>query len=140
MSSGERKKERRLKRHLRNKYKDEAHKEEAWKNGKLIEENHNGGYYSPEYSLELCDRLYQRLYNAQQLARTMPENSQYLVKSGGSRNGVFIYYFRRYRMKVRDLILHWPPTTEKTEGYNWLKGLIETYWDMPEELINYNGN
>jgi hypothetical protein len=59
VSNKENKKRRRLERHIRNKNKEKAYKEEAWENGKLIEENHNNGPYSPGYTLELGQRLFQ---------------------------------------------------------------------------------
>lgn len=62
MGNRENKKKRRLARHLRNKAKDETHKKEAWEEGKLIEPNHNGGYYPKEYSIELGARLMEKQF------------------------------------------------------------------------------
>ena len=44
-------------------------------------------------------------------------------------------------MKIRDLILHWGPETEKNQIYNYLKGSLEVYWDdldnLPDFLSKY---
>ena len=42
---------------IHNREKDFTYKQEAWNSGKLIEENHNQGPYSPEYTRELTKRL-----------------------------------------------------------------------------------
>ena len=42
----------------KNRVKDKEYKNEAWKKGKLIEENHNNKPYSSPYTLELGTRLY----------------------------------------------------------------------------------
>ena len=51
-------------------------------------------------------------------------------------NDQLIFKFRLYRIKIRDFILHYNPNIPKTQEYNYLKLLIETYWDTPENLIN----
>ena len=127
MSSSKAKKERRKMRHLRNIAKEVAYKKQAWENGKLIEENHNQGPYSPGYTQELAERLYNILKN--------------IVNEEGTTKDKIIYRFRQYKMKIRDLILHWSPETEKNEIYNYLKGSLEVYWDdldnLPDFLSKY---
>lgn len=125
MSSSKRKKERRKMRYERNVQKEVEYKKQAWESGKLIEENHNGGPYSAQYSIELGERLYNIIQNYR---------LQCLSPEGGG-NELFIQKFRLYRKKIRDFILHWNPDTPKTEAYNYLKSAIETYWDCPEKLI-----
>ena len=127
MSSSKAKKERRKMRHLRNIAKEVAYKKQAWENGKLIEENHNQCPYSPGYTQELAERLYNILKN--------------IVNEEGTTKDKIIYRFRQYKMKIRDLILHWSPETEKNQIYNYLKGSLEVYWDdldnLPDFLSKY---
>ena len=129
MSSSKRKKERRRMRYERNVRKEQEYKKAAWESGKLIEENHNGGPYSPGYSIELGDRLFNII---QRYKEQCLENNEV-----GSKNDYFVTKFRLYRMKIRDFILHWNPDTPKTPSYLFLKGAIETYWDCPENLLSY---
>lgn len=110
MSSSKRKKERRKERHERNIKDDITHKAQAWESGRLIEENHNQGPYSETYTAELCERLV-----------------QYVQEEFDKGNGVV--GFRKYKMKIQDLILHWNSLVPKGPGYNWLKTLLEVYWD-----------
>lgn len=114
-------------RHLRNIAKEVAYKKQAWENGKLIEENHNQGPYSSGYTQELAERLYNILKN--------------IVNEEGTTKDKIIYRFRQYKMKIRDLILHWGPETEKNQIYNYLKGSLEVYWDdldnLPDFLSKY---
>lgn len=126
MSSSKRKKERRRMRYERNVRKEIEYKKQAWENGKLIEENHNGGPYSGPYSIELGDRLYNIIQRYK---------DQCLAPDGGG-NERFVMRFRLYRMKIRDFILHYNPDIPKTPAYNYLKSAIETYWDCPENLIS----
>jgi hypothetical protein len=136
MSSSQQKKERREARHQRNIKKELDHKKEAWAEGKLIEENHNNGPYSKKYTEELCDRLCERLIAAHDLAINCKSNNEFLIRASGSRSSMFINFFRRYKNKIKDLILHWSPESPKSMKYNYLKLLIETYWDMPDNLLN----
>lgn len=118
MSSSNRKKERRDLRHNRNIMKEIKHKEEAWNNGKLIEENHNDGPYTEQYTFELCNRLIQRLR----------ENRIKALESDNP-GETFLISFRQYKMKIQDLILHWNDNVLKLGEYSYLKNLLETYWD-----------
>lgn len=126
MSSSKRKKERRRLRYERNVRKEIEHKKAAWESGKLIEENHNNGPYSGNYSIELGERLLSIILNYK---------NQCEAPEGGG-NERFIRLFRLYRIKIRDFIIHFNPDIPKTDAYICLKGAIETYWDSPENLIN----
>lgn len=123
MTSSIQKKQRRYERHCRNRQRDLQHKEGAWKSGKLIEENHNNSEYSPNYTVELCNRLVDILGNYLTYCQNINNNNSFLSK------------FRAYRIKVRDLILHWNSTVSKSNKYNFLKKVIEEYWDNPDDLI-----
>ena len=59
MSSSKRKKERRRMRYERNVRKEIEHKNQAWNDGKLIEENNNQGPYSEQYTIAVSERLFQ---------------------------------------------------------------------------------
>ena len=130
MTSSKRKKERRRMRYLRNVRKEVEYKKEAWENGKLIEENHNNGPYSPGYSVELGNRLYNIIQSYKEQALN---NSELLDDT--QRNEFMLRKFRMYRMKIRDFILHYNPDIPKTEAYEYLKFSIETYWDRPDKLL-----
>lgn len=123
MSNKENKKRRRLERHIRNKNKEKAYKEEAWENGKLIEENHNNGPYSQKYTLELGDRLYNIMKDVRMKMAEQEDKETYAI-----------FRFRSYRKKIQDYILHYNPDVPKTEAYESLKRLIENYWDCPKDL------
>lgn len=105
------KKERRKQRHERNIRKEQEYKKEAWDSGKLIEENHNQGPYSEQYTTDLSKRLL-----------------QYLGQHDKS-DEEFIRGFRMYKGKIQDLILHWNPSVPKDHTYYTLKKLLEVYWD-----------
>jgi hypothetical protein len=53
----------------------------------------------------------------------------------GKRNDYVVFRFRAYRKKIQDYILHYDPSTPKTEAYETLKSLLETYWDEPEKMV-----
>lgn len=118
MAISKAKRARRRERYERNVAKEQAHKKQAWEEGKLIEENYNQGSYTAEYTKELGGRIIEYLANDYS---PVPE--------------LFLYTFRRYKGKIQDLILHWSEECEKDNTYNILKLLLETYWDStPEEL------
>ncbi len=119
------KKERRHQRYLKNVQKEKDHKKEAWERGKLIEENHNGESYSPEYTVELEERL--RTIISGILPQTAGMDSE-------SSAEFILLKFRLYRQKIRDYILHYPRSLPKSETYEYLKRAIETYWDTPDKL------
>lgn len=129
------KKDRRKARHERNKQAEIDYKKGAWESGKLIEENHNSGPYSKDYTEELSKRLVGRLKTAADLAVNAEETNQFLMQANGNRNDMFINFFRRYKNKIRDLILHWSPELNRGSEYYYLKQLLEVYWDSPEVLL-----
>ena len=129
------KKERRLQRHLRNKQKEVDHKKEAWDRGAFIEENHNNGPYSEDYTDKLANRLVDRLIQARNLAISCDVSNEFLIKADSDRNKMFVMYFWKYRKISQDLILHWSPYLERDNRYNTIKNLLETYWDNPDKLI-----
>ena len=122
--SNERKKQRRLERHQRNIRKEREYKESAWENGKLIEENHNGKPYSQQYTKDLEVRLYNIMTGIRLKLSEHPDD----------KSGYAIFRFRAYRKKIQDYILLHNPGEPKTEAYEYLKNLLEYYWDNPEDL------
>lgn len=126
MSSSKRKKERRQQRYERNVQKEVTHKKEAWENGKLIEENHNQGPYSVDYTIAVSERLYKYI---------LQEKERALISETPDVN--FIKGFRKYKMKIQDMILHWNPEVPKTKQYESLKKLLEVYWDDVVANLNF---
>lgn len=108
------KKERRKIRHQRNKEKDTQLKKEGWERGKLILENHSGEDFSPGFTVELRNRLYDYVQERRAKA-TDPYD--------------FLRSFRQYKSKIIQLILKYNPEVEKEEKYYFLKKLLEVYWD-----------
>ena len=111
---------------VKNKEKEKNHKKSAWGKGKLIEENHNNQPYSPEYTTELGTRLYNIL-------RDIKSKSESYVDPE-TKNDYVILRFRMYRKKIQDYILHYNPGEPKTEIYEVLKFILETYWDNPDGM------
>lgn len=114
MSSSKRKKERRHERYLRNIQKEGNHKNSAWTSGKLIEENHNRKFYSPEYTKALSFRLCKYLLNA---------------SNTGDPN-IMLSEFWKYKDWMIGLILKWNPGVQEDDCYRYLKELLEVYWDQ----------
>lgn len=145
MSSSKRKKERRRIRYERNVRKEIEHKNQAWAEGKLIEENHNQGPYSEQYTVALCERLVQYVKQEYDRAYTPGGRSEtYIVPTNPitgqplTDDEIYVRGFRKYKMKIQDLILHWNPSVAKDSGYEWLKKLLETYWD--EVVANHQAD
>lgn len=125
--SRESKKIRKQQRYLKNKKKDEEYKKKAWESGKkLIEENHNNKPYSPNYSEELGKRLYNIFKDIYTKSLEFPEKD---------RNNYVLIRFRAYRKKIQDFILHYNTSLHKTEEYEFLKYLLEVYWDKKDDLL-----
>lgn len=121
------KKIRRKFRHERNAKKDREYKIEAWKSGKLIEENHNSGPYTSDYTIELSERLVQYLLQERDKVINEPEPEKKFTEA-----------FRRYKKKIQTLILHWSPIVSENFNYKFLKELLETYWDEVVTNNNYS--
>ena len=117
------KKQRRLERHQRNIQKEKEYKESAWKEGKLIEENHNNKPYSRVYTEEIGNRLHSIMIDIKSKLINQEDKSNYAI-----------FRFRSYRKKIQDYILLYCPDLEKTKTYEYLKNLLECYWDYPENL------
>lgn len=120
MSISKKSKERRKARHERNARRDKEHKTQAWDSGRLIEENHNSGPYSQDYTDALATRLVQYLSEGSK-GRTPEE---------------FVKVFWMYKAKIQDLILYWNPSQPQDQRYEFLKTILEVYWD--EVLENKN--
>ena len=118
MSSSKKKEERRRMRYERNVRKEIEHKNRAWNDGKLIEENHNQGPYSEQYTIAVSERLFQ--YVNQERDRSLQTETP---------AEEYIRGFRKYKMKIQDMILHWNPAVPKTPQYEYLKTTLEIYWD-----------
>ena len=119
MGIGNRKKERRKLRKERNIAKEVKHKQEAWDSGKLIEENHNQGPYSEQYTKDLAERLWSRVIEALETQDTEK----------------FITTYQGIKAKIRDLIIYWnPEVPENTRVYQVLKLSLELYWDKDPEI------
>lgn len=125
MSSSKKKKERQRLRYEKNVQKETEHKKYAWDNGKLIEENHNQGPYSENYTIALSQRLVQYISQERERSLQTETPAQEYVRG-----------FRKYKIKIQDLILHWNPLIPRGIEYNFLKTLLEVYWD--EVLANQN--
>jgi hypothetical protein len=121
------KKIRRQLRHERNIKKDQDYKKEAWESGKLIEENHNSGPYTSDYTIELSERLVQYILQERNKAMKDSEPERKFVES-----------FRKYKKKIQTLILHWSPIVPENQEYNFLKELLEIYWDEVVSNNNYS--
>ena len=131
MSSSQRKKERRRMRYERNVRKEIEHKNQAWAEGKLIEENHNQGPYSAQYTIALSERLVQYVNQERDKALNMEPGSfiDKRTQEPLSKDEVYVRGFRKYKMKIQDLILYWNPEVPRNRDYEYLKNLLEAYWD-----------
>lgn len=114
-----RRQERRIVRHSINKEKDLIHKEEAWKNGQLIRPSSNSYFWDESYLIEFGQRL-----------------SDIMKDLIGQPNEFILNKFRLYKEAIRDFILKFDPKVKKSENYFYLKTLLETYWDEPENLYS----
>jgi len=94
---------RRLK-HLENKRKDELTKQEAWDSGKLIYENHNNEYFSPEFSLKFVQRVADK------------------VREGRTE-------FYKLKDHAINAVLLFNPVLERNDNWYFLKCKLEEYWD-----------
>lgn len=110
----------------KNRVKDKEYKNEAWRKGKLIEENHNNKPYSSPYTLELGTRLYNILEDIKRKSEGYEDPE--------IKNDYVLLRFRMYRKKIQDYILHYNPGEKKTEIYEVLKYFLEVYWDNPENM------
>ena len=113
MSSRDKKKQRRAERKRKCIEKEDSHKIEAWNSGKLLEENHDGINYSPEYTKAIATRLYEKL-NPYQCS-----NQDEMIKK-----------LWKYKEKIITLLVEWNDEVSRSlPQYVYLKALIEAYWD-----------
>lgn len=91
-------------RHIRNQNKDREQKQKSWEEGKLIYENHNNEYFSPEFSIKFLDRIVEK------------------IKKGDTE-------FYKLKEHAINAILMFNPEVEKPEEWYYLKRKLEEYWD-----------
>ena len=130
---------RRQERHERRKAAGEQHKKEMWDSGKkLIEPEYSStGYYPEDYSIELGQRLVSIIVGFRDRVRgegIMPDPRN--PKNMLTENDRMLFYFRKYRQKIRDFLILYNPNIPETDEFLYLKKAIETYWDEPENLLN----
>ena len=108
------------KRHLKKVEKRKAKKEqrkikqlrEQEESGKLIEENHNGGYYSTEFTIKAINRYLKDLYEW---------------------SGInFLRYFQGMRLKYQTLLLKWSPEFPRNMEFYFFKDLLDYYRNNKE--------
>lgn len=108
------------KRHLKKVEKRKAKKEqrklkqkqEQEASGKLIEENHNGGYYSPGFTEKALQRFLKDLKNWE---------GEYLTR-----------YIQCMRLKYQTLLLKWSPEIPRNEGFYFLMSILDYYRENKE--------
>lgn len=98
--------------------KSEADRENS---GKLYRENIGLGQdNSPEFTDSTADRLVSEIMGNLEL----PEPQ-------------FLQFVRTRKAWYRDLLLGWSPEVPRDSRFWFLKGLLETYWDNPGDLLSY---
>jgi hypothetical protein len=108
------------KRHLKKVEKRKAKKEqrkikqlrEQEESGKLIEENHNGGYYSSEFTLKALER--------------------FLKDLGEWQGDCLIRYIQCMRLKYQTLLLKWSPDLQRNDGFYFIMSILDYYRDNKE--------
>lgn len=108
------------KRHLKKVEKRKAKKEqrkikqlkEQEASGKLIEENHNGGYYSTEFTLKAIERFLKDLGEWQ---------GDYLTR-----------YIQCMRLKYQTLLLKWSPDLPRNSEFYFIMSLLDYYRENKE--------
>ena len=81
--------------------------------GKLIEENHNGGLYSPEFTAKAA------LWYIRELSKLCVESRPDPDK--------FIIGFRGLRPKLQTLLLKWSDDLERTSEFWFIMELLDRY-------------
>lgn len=110
-------KEKRRLRHERNVQKDKLHKEEAWEQGKIIYENHNNTFFSSEFSIDLINRLVEKI-------------KSYLIEDEDR----FLINYQKIKSKLIDSVLMYSPDIPKTSEYEFIKYSLELYWDNKNNM------
>lgn len=132
---------RRKERHEKRKAAGEAYKKKMWEEGKkLIEPEYSAeGHYPADYSIELGKRLFKIIQDFRDRVTEEgriedprhPGENKYLEP--GER---MLYYFSKYRQKIRNFIILYHPDIPETPEFQYLKKAIETYWDEPYNLLS----
>ena len=87
-------------------------KQEQEASGKLIEENHNGGYYSPEFTEKALQRF---------------------LKDLGEWKGEYLTrYIQCMRLKYQTLLLKWSPEIPRNKGFYFLMSILDYYRENKE--------
>lgn len=122
------------KKHLKKVAKNKAKKEKrknlqaaeqraAELNGRLIEENHNGGPYSPEFTKKAEKYYIEKLLNS---FKESPDQ--------------FLKLFRAERLNLQKLVLKWSDQEKRTSSFFFLVDLLDSYQEDRENgtvLIQY---
>lgn len=106
-----------LKRKLKresNREKQEQHRIDSLEQGILIEENHHGGPYSPEFTLQ------SREFWLHKLSTCPPER--------------FNFFFCQSRPRLQTLILKWSDQVEWGEEFFMIKYLLDVYRYIPDQV------
>lgn len=103
------------KRKIKKEIRKEKQLKEQKESGKLIEENHNGGLYSPEFTRKAVTWYIEEL-------------SQLCKDCLGDPNR-FLIGFRSLRPKLQTTLLKWSDDLERTGEFWFFKKLLETYWE-----------
>lgn len=98
------------KKRVRSEKRKEKQLREQEASGKLIEENHNGGDYSPEFTDKAANWFLRELQG-------------HLETNG------FLLFFRTRRPKYLSLILKWNLQYPRDPRYDFFKGLLDLYWE-----------
>lgn len=115
-------KQKKIEKKQKNKVDEINHKKKMWQLGKLIEPTRSTEYYTSDFTLQLSARLYECIKKE--------------IESCNGSEEKFINEFRKYKSKIQKLILLWNSNTPHTREYGYLKLLLETYWDFPQNLLN----
>lgn len=119
--SQKRKQKKRNKRHQKTELRKSLQAEEqrkAIEAGRLIEENHNGGPYSPEFTREAEKYYITSLVHQYCEAIKLDKAGEYFLK-----------FFREIRVHLQTLALKWSDGYERTESFFFIVGLLDVYRD-----------
>lgn len=103
------------KRKIKKEIRKKKQLKEQQESGKLIEENHNGGLYSPEFTRKAVTWY-------------IGELSKLCKDCLGDTNR-FLIGFRSLRPKLQTTLLKWSDDLERTGEFWFFKKLLEMYWE-----------
>ena len=101
------------KKRVRSEKRKEKQLLEQQMSGKLIEENHNGGEYSPEFTEKAAS------WYIHELSERLP---------GLTDPDKFLLYFRSRRPKYQTLLLKWSSQFPRDHRFYFFKNLLDLYW------------